>query len=69
MKKAKIIRRTVIVLLAILAVIYWKPLLHLAAWLLIACWLLRLRPAVVAVPRSAADPFVSTVHIVALMFH
>ncbi len=41
MKKAKIIRRTVIVLLAILAVIYWKPLLHLAAWLLIACWLLR----------------------------
>ena len=41
MKKAKIIRRTVIVLLAILAVIYWKPLIHLAAWLLIGCWIWR----------------------------
>ena len=41
MKKSIIIKRTLLLLLTALAVIYWKPLIHLMAWLLILYWIVR----------------------------
>lgn len=41
MNKMKIIKTIGLSLLAIVAIFYWKTLLHLAAWLLLAYWIVK----------------------------
>ena len=41
MNKMKIIKTIGLLLLAIVAIFYWKTLLHLAAWLLLPYWIVK----------------------------
>lgn len=52
MNKIKIIKIIGLSLLAIAAILYWKTLLHLTAWLLLAYWIVKflLRLAVFFAP-------------------
>lgn len=65
MGKMKIIKIIGLSLFTIVAILYWKTLLHLAAWLLLAYWIVKflLRLAVFFAPGLL---FILTVYI---LFH
>ena len=42
MSEKKYIKRALLILVAIVALVYWKPLLHLICWLIILYYILRI---------------------------